>query len=77
MPTVRGGGQNQPVRAGYHNSGDIKKTQKPEYARDDINQAFAGDENDGPFSDSKTEHDGSTHLKSRKTEKSKERTPMR
>lgn len=75
MPNVKGGSQVN--RAGYHNSGDFKKTHKPEYARDDINQAFAGDENAGPFGDSKEDSAHSTNVKSRKTEKSKDRTPER
>jgi hypothetical protein len=74
MANVRGPQSNQ---GGYHTSAQIKKTHKPEYARDDINQAFAGEENNGPFSDTKTDHSRSTHVKSRKTEASKTRTPMR
>lgn len=76
MPTVRSGG-GQTRRAGYHNSGDIKKTMKPVYARDDINQAFAGEENNGPMGHQKDDVEHSTNIKSRKTKKSKERTPLR
>ncbi len=76
MPNVRGGGQ--VTRGGYHNSGDIKKTHKPEYARDDINQAYAGDQNNASQGiEGGVDSKHATNLKARKTKKSKDRTPMR
>ncbi len=75
MPNVRPG--HQVSRGGYHTKGEIIKTQRPAFPRDDIKQAYAGEENEGPFSDSKTDHSHSTNVKSRVTEKSKTRTPMR
>lgn len=74
MPAVGKGQSNQ---QGYQTSAQIKKTHKPDYARDDISQAFAGDENDGPAGDQKADHHHSTSVKSRKTEESKTRTPKR
>jgi hypothetical protein len=74
MPTVRGGntrGVGHSKQAGYHDSAQIKKTMKPVYARDDLDGAFAGEENEAKFSREKH----STNVKSRKTKHSKEKTP--
>lgn len=74
MPTVRGGntrGVGQSHQAGYHDSSQIKKTQKEDYARDDLDGAFAGEENEGKFSREKH----STNVKSRKSKHSADKTP--
>lgn len=67
----------QVVRNGQHNRGDIGKTSPQAMARDDLREAFAGDENKGPAKNKKTSTSGSTNVKSRQTEKSKTRTPIR
>ena len=75
MPTVRGGGQI--TRQGYQTRDDIEKTHSTEKARDDLNEAFAGDENEFLGKNAKDSQKHSTHLKSRKTKKSREKTPIR
>jgi hypothetical protein len=75
MPTVRKGSQTR--QKGYQTNEQIERSHRDDRARDDISMAHAGDENDGPFSSSKKSHRGSTNLKSRKTEKSKDRVPKR
>lgn len=67
----------QVVRQGQHTRSDIKKTSRPALARDDLREAFAGDENKGPAKDKKASDSHSTNVKSRITEKSKTRTPIR
>lgn len=66
---LRGVGQSK--QAGYHDRDQIKKTMRPEHARDDLQGAFAGDENETPQSGEKH----STNVKSRETEHSKQKTP--
>lgn len=75
MPTVRNRGQTN--QAGYHTRAQIEKVTGPTKPRDEIVEAYAGDENDGPFGDPKASQKKSTNLKSRKTEKSKRRVPIR
>lgn len=75
MPTVRGGGQVN--RGGYHNQRDMEKTERPAFARDDISNAYAGDENAEKYEVGGNDVSHSTSVKGRKTEKSKERTPKR
>lgn len=75
MPTVRGG--HQTPRRGYQTATEIKKTHNPAMARDDLSEAFAGYENEGPFGDKKADSLRSTNVKSRKTAKSKTKTPVR
>lgn len=75
MATVRGSG---PInRQGYHTSKDIDKTNAGKRPRDEMIEAFAGDENEGPFRNRKENHRHSTNVKSRKTEESKHRVPKR
>lgn len=76
MPNVR---PNQPRTFGKshsHTGEEISKIMKPAMARDDLRAAFAGDENKGPKKLMKSESH-STNVKSRKTEKSKAKTPVR
>lgn len=63
----------QIVRSGLHTDVDRKVSANADLPRDDINQAFAGEENEGPHHG----HSHSTNVKSRRTEKSKTRTPER
>ena len=63
----------QIVRSGVHTNIDRKTTANADLPRDDINQAFAGDENESPGHGASH----STNVKSRRTEKSKGRTPIR
>ena len=56
-----------------HTRGEINKMHAPDHARDDLSEAFAGDENHA-------KHGGATHstnVKSRVTEHSKDKTPKR
>lgn len=55
----------------------IRKTSAKAMARDDLKEAFAGDENKGPSFDEKQSFQHSTNLKSRKTKESKLKTPIR
>lgn len=75
MPTIRGGGQVN--RGGYHNQQDMEKTERPAFARDDISSAYAGDENAEKWERESDKKGHSSYVKSRKTEKSKTRTPER
>jgi hypothetical protein len=75
MPTVRRPGQTN--QRSYQTLDQIERTHRPSFARDDISQAYAGDENSGPFGDQKASTEHSTNVKSRKTAKSREKTPKR
>lgn len=75
MPHVQRG--QQVVRQGQHTRSDIGKTARPSLARDDLREAFAGSENKGPAKNKKSGSNSSTNVKSRQTEKSKTRTPIR
>ncbi len=66
----------QVSRSGQKNRADIAHTIRTMLPRDDLREAFAGDENKGK-NPSLHDHQRSTHLKSRKTEKSKGKTPIR
>lgn len=66
----------QVVRRGVHSKNDIAAGSRAALARDDIYQAFAGEENKGK-SGRKKSSQRSTRLKSRKTRQSKEKTPIR
>ncbi len=66
MPHVSKG--SQVTRSGVHNNVDRDINAQPALARDNVNGAFAGDENSGAHS---------SKVKSRQTEKSKARTPVR
>lgn len=72
---TRPGGQTR--QGGYHTDRQIKKTMQPAYARDDLDEAFAGNENQGPAANKKISDPHSTALKSRKTPESRTRTPRR
>lgn len=72
MPNVRG--RNRVKRNGYHTRAEINKTTRPALARDDLSEAFAGDENLGKKKDNSLH---STNVKSRRTKYSKYRTPKR
>lgn len=76
MPTVRGKGGGQVPHQGQHTDTEIKKMMHAAYPRDDINEAYAGEENSGPYSNEKEDHRHSRHKKSRKT-KDPTRTPLR
>ena len=75
MPNVKGGSQVN--RSGYHSDGDIKKSERDARPRDDLSNAYAGEENRGPFNEDEKDSSKSTNVKGRVTEKSKERTPER
>jgi hypothetical protein len=75
MPTVRGGGQGP--KSGYHTKEEIKRDEMPARARDDVDNAYAGDENEGLRKNRGDTVHHSTNVKGRKTEKSKHRTPIR
>lgn len=75
MPTVNKGSQVN--RAGYHSKSDMVKTERDAFARDDLSNAYAGEENRGPFNEEEKDSSKSTNVKGRVTEKSKERTPER
>lgn len=61
-------------RRGEHNKADVKRTLRPSFARDDLTGAFAGEENIKDGTGQKERH--STNVKSRKSVKSKTRTPI-
>ncbi len=75
MSNVRGRGHSP--QSGYQTRDQIKQSHGKGIPRDDLREAFAGDENKGPASNEKDDVLRSTHVKSRKTEKSKEKTPIR
>lgn len=75
MPTVRGGGR--VTQGGYQTKEEIDKTHMPSKARDDLKQAFAGEENETAEKDPKSTRMHSTNVKSRKTRQSREKTPKR
>jgi len=68
--------QSQVPRQGVHSQKDRKVMAQPDLPRDDLQGAVSGDENEGPIHTDK-DHSHSTQLKSRATEKSKHRTPVR
>lgn len=59
----------QVVRRSDHNKKDLSKIMRPAKPRDNLQGAFAGKEN--------ANESASTNVKSRKTAKSKARTPIR
>lgn len=63
-------------RSSYQNRADLKKTLRPALPRDDLREAFAGNENNGPVGEDKSQQH-STSVKSRITKKSRTRTPIR
>jgi hypothetical protein len=75
MPNVKSGSQVN--RSSSHNKSDIDRTSREASARDDLSNAYAGEENRGPYSDEEKDSSKSTNVKARVTEKSKERTPER
>jgi len=74
MPHVKS--QSQVSRSGQHNKSDINAKTPESKARDNINTAFAGDENKGPAKSQKSGHNGS-HLKSRRLDQDSDKTPKR
>jgi hypothetical protein len=64
------------VRPAAHTRDEIKTNLRRSLARDDLRGDFAGHENKGPAKKQKSKS-RSTNLKSRMTEKSKSRTPVR
>jgi hypothetical protein len=75
MPNVRGGDQTR--QGGYHTDTQIKKSTKPAYARNEISEAFAGEENRGPIDHKKSTGQHDTALKSRKLMRSSSKTPIK
>lgn len=75
MATVKSGGQTP--QGGYQTEKQMKETHPKDRPRDDLREAFAGDENEGPTGHHKSEDRHSTKLRSRKTEASKQKTPIR
>ncbi len=75
MPTVKGKGQ--VPRAGYQDRSDIESTHRADLPHDDLRGAFAGNENKGVSSKAKKNIQHSTNVKSRKTQNSKAKTPVR
>lgn len=65
--------KSQVPRSGIHSNVDRKTSAQEDLARDDIDEAFAGDENEGRGHG--VAH--GTNLKSRATMKSKTRIPVR
>ena len=63
-------------RDGIHSNIDIGISSRAEFPRDDLRGDFAGDENKGP-ADSPKGKSHSTNVKSRMTEKSKAKEPIR
>ena len=63
----------------HHNSNktraEISKSHRADKPRDDLSGAFAGDENEGPAKDPKSDHAHSTNVKSRNNDQSKDKTP--
>jgi len=68
--------QSQVPRKGVHSQEDRKVTAQADLPRDNLRGAVSGDENEGPVH-TERDHSHSTQLKSRTTEKSKHRTPIR
>lgn len=66
MPHVQS--RSQVKRNSVKNQADMKKTNHAAIPRDDLRTAFAGDAND---------QTKGSHLKSRRTEKAKTKTPVR
>lgn len=75
MPHVQQQKKNK-QRSGQFSKPDILKAMRPAFPRDDISEAFAGSENNGP-TDSVKSQKHSTNVKSRQNEKSKHKTPIR
>lgn len=69
--------QNQMKRNSEHTKEDMHKILQPIKARDNIKAAFAGSENKGPIQNKKTKRPHSTNVKSRNTDESRTRTPIR
>ena len=74
MPNLRNnpktGGQIK--RNGEHSKADLLKTERQEFARDDLKGAFAGKQNEKGAAGSKT-----THLNARRDKRSENKTPKR
>lgn len=74
MPHVQ---QNKSLkRTGQFSKADLNKTMRPAFARDNLNEAFAGSENNGVSGTIKTQKH-STNVKSRQSKHSKMKTPVR
>ncbi|MBY0316029.1 MAG: hypothetical protein K2Q26_10940 [Bdellovibrionales bacterium] len=73
MPNVQK--QNTPKKNNAQTKQELKKSSMPARARDNLAQAFAGNENKGPSGVKLNSH--STNTKSRTTRQSKERDPKR
>jgi hypothetical protein len=77
MPTVRRKGNTAEPHPGGKSNTDMLRDSHHERARDDLDEAFSGEENRGPARNEKTSTAHSSHVKTRKTVKSKDRTPRR
>ncbi len=75
MPNIQRNARS--LQKGVHTKTQISTLQPQSLARDDLDNAFAGKENEGPHKDSRDTNQHSTNVKSRKTKKSKSRTPIR
>lgn len=75
MPHVSRPGQVN--RSGQRNQTDIKRVMSPSIPRDDLGNAFAGHENNGPASKGTKSHAHSTNVKSRSSKASQFKTPKR
>jgi len=64
-------------RAGARTRNQILKVQRPALARDDLREAFAGDENEFARKPKDATRLHSTNVKSRKRRASREKTPKR
>ena len=74
MPHVQ---QNKSVkRNGQFSKADLNKTMRPAFARDNLNEAFAGSENNGAAGTMKSQKH-SPNVKSRQSKQSKMKTPVR
>ncbi len=73
MPHVQK--NNDHLRNNAKTQQELRKSSLPDRARDDLAQAFAGDENKGPSGVKLNSR--STNTKSRVTRESKERVPKR
>lgn len=74
MATFNSKTQGQVKRNGQHDKADMKRVERPEFARDDLSGAFAGKQNKAPAA----EYSGkATHLSARQTPESKAKTPKR
>ncbi len=75
MPHVRSSGRVK--KSGQRNQQDIKKVMLQAIPRDDLDNAFAGRENNGPTQMGTKSQLHSTNVKSRTSKASKFKTPKR